>query len=207
MNFATKSGDHRNGPIAVPGEQESPYGCRYLPGDPEPWPGFAGLLDQNDYVFLHNTPTDVPTTSTGYGGYYYWKKTMIFGRECYVDIREEIGSYDEEIRTIHLAPVAPVTNGRSSMFQVHQTNDRITISGSIVIHSRWMTKPETHSASQALCSLPIELYDAGFDYDGDAIAKHKDSLGKIFEGGDIQIYCKTPEAMAKAMEIVKKHIK
>lgn len=97
--------------MCVPGDP-TPWGTRWREGDPEPWPGFLGdilgLTGEHDelYVFVHSPASSHPTTSTGYGGYTYWNKRPVGGRSCYYECRRETGAYDEEVVTIHVAPVA-----------------------------------------------------------------------------------------------------
>ena len=107
------SGDHRNGPLCVPGDQ-TPWGIRwYLKEDPEPWEGFGGAIEAllggepgtgDVAVFLHAPATARPTVSTGYGGYSYWRVVVLAGRKCYYHV-----SYtDPDKWDVHVAPVAPV---------------------------------------------------------------------------------------------------
>ncbi len=110
------SGDHRLGPMCVPGDP-TPWGIRWFPNDdPEPWPGFAAAIEkmaaqaEQLYVFVHAPATSRPTTSGGRGSYSYWPIRDVAGRRCYVSHRLEVGSYDYEIATIHVAPVVEETS-------------------------------------------------------------------------------------------------
>ncbi len=103
------SGDHRFGPLCVPGDS-TPWGVRWREGEPEPWSGFADAISamaggcEQLYVFVHTPATAHPTTSGGRGSYHYWDVRDVGGRRCYVDRRREVGSYDEDIVTLHVAP-------------------------------------------------------------------------------------------------------
>ncbi len=105
------SGDHRLGPMCVPGDS-TPWGIRWTEADPEPWPGFAASVCgmagtcEELYIFVHAPATARPTTSGGRGSYNYWPVRDVAGRRCYVEWRREVGCWDEEIITIHIAPVA-----------------------------------------------------------------------------------------------------
>lgn len=99
------------GPMCVPGDP-TPWGTRWREGDPEPWGGFsegvnevAGECDEL-YVFVHSPATSRPTTSSGWGSYNYWPTRTVGARICYVEKRSETGSHDEEVVTLHIAPVA-----------------------------------------------------------------------------------------------------
>lgn len=90
MVYAEHSGDHRNGPIAVPGPQTTgPWGIRWQAGDPEPWPGFAQAVSGYDCVFVHGLATDRPTTSAGRGEYSYWKDGVVADVAVYYTDRVE----------------------------------------------------------------------------------------------------------------------
>lgn len=105
------SGDHRLGPMCVPGDP-TPWGIQWRPSDPEPWPGFSAAIKgmavgaDDLYVFVHAPATTHPTTSGGRGSYNYWPTCDLAGWRCYVERRRETGSWNEEIVTIHVAPVA-----------------------------------------------------------------------------------------------------
>lgn len=114
QNFSEFSGDHRHGPLAVPGPQEcGPWGMRQFPlVDPDPWPGFGEWVIsratqenvEDLYVFVHSRPSSPPTVSSGRGSYYYWPVAVVNGHHCYLTLNVETGSHDEKILTIHIAP-------------------------------------------------------------------------------------------------------
>jgi hypothetical protein len=109
ITYAEHSGDHRNGPLAVPGPQETgPWGMQWDRENPEPWAGFAEAVQSFDYVFVHSPATSCPTSSCGRGSYVYWKKMVFAGVECYFTTSQEEDADGCYIRTIHLSPTGPV---------------------------------------------------------------------------------------------------
>lgn len=113
------SGDHRHGPLCVPGD-DTLWGKQWMPSDPEPWPGFSAVIDSISadadqvYVFVHQPATKRPTTSEGRGSYHYWSRCVIAGKKCYVEERWEEGSWGENIFTIHIAPVGESDRGNNN---------------------------------------------------------------------------------------------
>lgn len=125
------SGDHRLGPMCVPGD-ETPWGVRWMPDDPEPWPGFAAAIEDMAakadelYVFVHAPATAHPTTSGGRGSYSYWRRADIGNRHCYYERRQETGAWDEAIVTIHVAPVAQSIPDNAMIQRARDAIARIT---------------------------------------------------------------------------------
>jgi len=109
ITYADRSGDHQNGPIAVPGPQTTgPWGIRWQVGDPEPWSGFAQAVSGYDCVFVHGLATDRPTTSSGRGEYSYWKDGVVADVAVYYTDRVEDDEHGDAVSTITMALREPV---------------------------------------------------------------------------------------------------